>query len=270
LDDRNNGLPRKTEPGFEADAAGGVAAGHDSPDAGDMPFWLKEPAAQASVGGGWKQTMLLWGGSLLTLAVVFAGAMWLFDEHGNERAMATVAHAQLPAAPAAPAQPAAPRPNGGSLPPLVLLTPAPDPAKPAAAKVIAPAPVAVAPVPAVAKVQTKPPAARIAGKAPPPKPAAKSLLAKAPSKALPPAPHKALLAKSPAPAPKAKARLVAGARKPLVLAKHTPMTPKVKPKVVAGMVLPPAREREPLRAQAAVQPHRCQPGELARECAARE
>lgn len=227
MDDRNNSLPRKAEPGFEADQTGGVAAAHDDAVADDMPFWLKEPAASASAVGRWKHTALLWGGSLLTLAVVFAGAMWLFDEHSNERAMAVVAHSQLPAAPVAPAQAAPPRPSGAALPPLVLLAPA----KPEAAKVAAP--VAVAPVLAPPTVRTKPPAARIA--------------AKAPSKAQ----HKALLAKNAAPGPKA--RRPAGARKPLVLAKHTAPIARGKSKV-----------------QAAVQFHRCQPGELARECLARQ
>jgi hypothetical protein len=146
LDETDNATARKTEPGFGTyDAADAQPLDNEM---GELPAWLKHSAPPPSAGGHWKQTAVLWGGSLAALAVVFAGALWLFDEHKNEGAMAVVARAELPAAPAAPAPSSA-----SSLPPLVLLAPASDPV----AKVSVP--VAVAPAPA--KVRPKEPEKKV-------------------------------------------------------------------------------------------------------------
>ena len=236
LDETDNARARKTEPGFGPDGAADVQPLDN--EMGELPAWLKHSVAHPAEGGRWKQAVVLWGGSLVTLAVVFAGALWLFDEHNNERAMAVVARSQPPAAPAAPTR----QSSASSLPPLVLLAPAPEPA----AKISAPVPVAA--VPAAVKARTKAPVARIAAKAPSAKPAGKPLLAKAPP------PRKTLLAKSPAPQPKAKSK------KPLLLAKHTAAPAKAKPRMLASALPAPAK---------AAQSHRCQPGELARDCANR-
>ena len=231
MDETENAQARKTEPGFGA--YGEADAQPLDNEMGELPAWLRHSVPPPSAGSHWKQTAVLWGGSLAALAVVFAGALWLFDEHNNERAMAVVAQSRLPEPPPA----AAPQSSPSSLPPLVLLAPASEP------KISTPAPVLAAPARALApaKAKAKAPVARIAVKAPAAKPAVKPLLAKAPAKAPPP--------RKTAPQPKAK--------KAPVLAKHAPAPAKAKPKMLASAAPSPAK---PAKA------HHCQSGELVRDC----
>ncbi|MES2015630.1 MAG: hypothetical protein V4484_03970 [Pseudomonadota bacterium] len=64
---------------------------------------------------GWK----LWGGACVALVVVFAGAMWLFDEHNHALSASVIARAQLAAV--EPVAIAAVAAHTDHLPPLVLL-----------------------------------------------------------------------------------------------------------------------------------------------------
>jgi hypothetical protein len=263
LDDRDNALPLRNEPSLDARRS---AAPPDLPEVDDMPAWLKEPPPVPASGAGWKQTVALWGGSAVLLAVVFAGAMWLFEEHKADSALEVVAaSASLPAQPVA--QPAAPGPapaRATGLPPLVLLAPAPaTPAAPPAA--VAPVETAT-PAPPAAAVKpvepVAPPIVKPAPRATPAKPAKsmKPAPAKAAPKALAEPARKPALAGPVAVAPKAKA-------KPAVKPKRV----AAKPKLSGGVTLPPARERsgQDETEQAPPAPRKCQPGELARECAAR-
>ena len=186
VDETDNVRARNTLPDFGPDGAADTELLDN--EMGELPSWMRPTAARPTVGGRWKQTVLLWGGSLLTLAVLFGAALWLLDEHNNERAMAVVARAELPAAPAAPEWPS----GASALPPLVLLSEQ----------------VTVAAVPAPLKVRTKAPVAKIAPK--------KAVLAKS-AAVQPKAKIKKplVLAKhAPAPAPakaKAKPKLLASA-----------------------------------------------------------
>ena len=190
LDETDNAQARKTEPDFGPDGAADTELLDN--EMGELPSWMRPTAARPTVGGRWKQSVLLWGGSLLTLAVAFGAALWLFDEHNNERAMAVVARAELPAAPAAPEWPS----GASALPPLVLLS---EPVKLSAP---------VAAVPAPLKVRTKAPVAKVAPK--------KAVLAKsAPAQPKAKIKKPLVLAKhAPAPVPakvKAKPKLLASA-----------------------------------------------------------
>ena len=142
VDETDNVRARNTEPAVGPDGAADTQLLDN--EMGELPSWMRPTAARPTVGGRWKQSVLLWGGSLLTLAVLFGAALWLLDEHNNERAMAVVARAELPAAPAAPVRPS----SASALPPLVLL----------------PEPVTVAAMPAPLKVRTKAPVAKVAPK----------------------------------------------------------------------------------------------------------
>lgn len=194
-----------------------------------MPAWLKDPAP--APGAGWKHAVALWGGSLVALAVVFGGAMWLFDQHNADSTKVVAApNATPPVVPAAVS--VVPERRESTLPPLVLLAPAPA----------TPAALAEVPPPAVAELA--------------PKVIAERTVAKAAPKPAPQPEHKVALVKPAAVQARPKARLA--------------LAPKAKPRALAGITLPPAREpriaAEPPRENA---PSKCQRGELARECAAR-
>jgi hypothetical protein len=240
VDDRLNPLLDRTEPVLDTQATGAAPAN-------DLPAWLLD--AVPAPAGTWKRTVSLWGGALAALAVVFAGSMWLFAEHSSGTSTAVVA----PGAPA-PAvqaqQEILPERKPSALPPLVLLTPAPAvPPVPAADKPAVPAPVAAKPLSVQAAV-------------PQPVAVAPKTVAKAAAK---PSPARSVV-KAVLPKPV----LVA---KPAVAApKRAPVLAKAKPKVVAGVMLPPARARRAIanaEPPPANTPSKCRTGELARECAAR-
>ncbi|MES2319668.1 MAG: hypothetical protein V4631_19475 [Pseudomonadota bacterium] len=262
MDDRDYKQPGKTEPGFEtAQGADTVDVQPLFPELDDMPAWLKQPAAPAPERSSWKQTLGLWAGSLAALALAFAGTMWLFDEHNADRAMDVVARsAQAPVAPAPVAQPAPQPARTSTLPPLVLLQPAPgaavaDPVTPPPVAVVKPAP-----------LPPKAPVAKLAPKAVVAKVAAKPVPAKLVPKAVPVAPRKALVAKSAV--PKVRPKLVAVVSKSAPAPKRAPppVLTKAKPKLVAGARLPPAREPVKPATTAPTPVARCQPGGLARDC----
>lgn len=146
-----------------------------------MPAWLKEPAQSS---GGWQRTAALWTGSLAALALVFAGSMWLFEEHKADSAMGVVAMnsgAAVSPAPVVQDDMAGPqavpveRAKVSKLPPLVLLEPAPpkpasgadDTENLAAQPGATSADVAPAPVPGAKPAEpVRPPAANMAPPAP--------------------------------------------------------------------------------------------------------
>lgn len=263
MDDMQNRQLRNAEPMLDADGlADAPAMLAPTPAADDLPVWLREPVPAASRGAQVKRGLVIAGGSLAALALAFAGTLWLFEQDGDspvELAAASAGAAAVPA-PVAAAAPELPplRPRSSPLPPLVLLAPAPDPAAkegaPAAAVALA------APQPAGALKKIEKPAPVLATLSPR-APAAKPAVDKATPKAH--APRKIMLAKNSAVQPKAKS--VAAVRKPLVAAKRAPAgsQAKARPRLLAAVSLPPARARAGLT-------HKCLPGELARECAARQ
>ena len=274
LDDRQNRQSRKADPSLDAEGlADAPAMQSATPETDDVPVWLREPVPAPSGGGGafaaFKRAAIFWGASVAALVVVFAGAMWLFDEHGSDQPLAL----ESTAPPRTPTPAPAPVVRTSALPPLVLLAPAPDPA----AKTGVPAAVAALPAPQspLQALKTPAKAAPLAAQLVPKAPAAKPVLAKAAPKAAPkvPAqlPRKVALAKNTPVQTKAKP---AAANKPVVVAKHAPAPApgKAKPRLLAAVALPPARarsaERETQRA-APAKTYKCYPGELARECEAR-
>ncbi len=286
LDEKDYTLPHRTEPVFSTD--GPAESPPHAPEMDEAPAWLNEQPAPPAERRNWKDTLLFWSASIAGVVVVFAAAMWLFDEHGASRPATVQASAQrAPVPAAAPATPAA---AASTLPPLVLLAPTPGTATPP--KIDKPAPVLakLPSAPSVPKLASpKAAASKVAG----PKPAAPKLAArtgpiKPPSKGMPATPHKALPAKATAVQLTVKAKAGVAVKKPAVAGKHVPLAMKVKtkakakPRALAGITLPPARERivqrDPARAPvaaptqvpapAAPAARKCQPGELARECAA--
>jgi hypothetical protein len=152
----------------------------------DVPAWLH--GAPAPEPGGWLVTLKQWLGVIAGLALVFAVAMWIFDDRRGGSSRPTTPVAAPAPAPAAPVAAA-----GSTLPPLVLLKAASAPAQadaPVAAALAAPPAVAApAPVAAQLPVQTSaaPTAAAVLAapkEAPPvvkPKPRKKPAAAKPPA-----------------------------------------------------------------------------------------
>lgn len=307
MDDKNYQPPGRTEPGFDTEhPADTVDVQPLFPELDDVPAWVQEQAVAAPEGGGWRQTLKFWAGSLVALALVFLATMWLFDERGGDRAVNVAAMNVV----AGPAQAVRAPARVSTLPPLVLLQPGPGVAgKPEVGTSVTSPQVAVVketprgvpnvvhvpPRPPVVKLAPLPPkaqavklaplppklpVAKLAARPPAPKAAVKPVLAKAAPKpaivpkALPQAPRKAVLAKVALPQAKAKPKLQPAAKKSAVPAKRAPVSvlAKAKPKVLAGVTSPPVRE--PVRAPAATPATapaptpvaRCQPGGLARDC----
>lgn len=242
-----------------------------------MPAWLKEPEADTSLLARYGRAALAWGGALVAIAAVAAGAMWLRGEqkaHSELDAIAMSSRAADAAIAAAPAPAVVPERRKVTVPPLVTLAP-PDgaavaarpvaavPAAPAAAPGVpavqaaaaAPAPV-IAEAPAVAPVTVAPAPGPAPARLSPAKPRVKPA-AKAPARTLaaakwPPTPSRKMpLAQNVLPKVKGKApaatkgKLAVAAKKGAVKPRKVAAAarPKAPPKKVAGIMLPPPKAR---------------------------
>lgn len=237
LDDTQYRQLQKTEPTLDADEPAGMPQ--------LQPPYGEQAAAVPVEESTWLATLKFWSAGLAIVVLLFFATLWIFDERGTSRPLPV----RNPVAAAPPLQLA---PRGSALPPLVLLPSAPD----AAGKAVAALPPA-APAPVVAKAVPKPPA--------------KPVLAKLAPKPVPKAPvqppRKPVLAKAAPAQPKAKS-VLAAVKKPALAARRTPvpaMAP-ARPKLLASAVPAP---REPVK-EAPAASKKCLPGELARECAARQ
>ena len=245
-----------------------------------MPAWLSNPPAAPTAGQRWGRRLMFLGAALLTVAVAGGATMLGLDLYESNSSMDVVAANSKPqVAASADALPFVEK-RTTNLPPMVLL---PQDANAASKKAAAATPAVppevvaqlapAAPVPEIAPkiekaVVTPPLAAKKVEKPILPVVAAKKDVIK-PVKLAPPPPKKVALAPKPTPAMVAKkAALQAKRIANPVLAKAQPRAKPVK-----GTMLQPPRERgrdpafeDPPR-QAA--DRRCRPGELARECEAR-
>lgn len=298
MDNRDNTQPIRTEPRIEPviGAAGDTthipAGGNDYPEAGDMPAWLREPAAEPSLAARYGRQALIWGAALLAVGGVAAGGLYLRNEQKAHSELDAIAMSSRAADAAVisgiPAEPVVPAPRTITVPPLVTLPP--DGSKPATPPVPPQAAPAAAVAPEVKTVEVK-----TADVAPAPKPAKKPVLAKAvpkkqaekaPARALtaakwPPKPSRKMpLAQNVLPKPKGKAAAaakpkLAAAKKAIKPVRTAALKPKAAPKKVAGTMLPPPKTRVAAAPPPAREyprdpvpiPRSCAKGELARDCA---